>query len=202
MTRHPHRRTIAGAPRLIRRASLIAVAAMAVAAAPSSAATGAQLDGDTLQIFGDNGEQTLAIVNQPTTFALDIGNNGTADFTFDRSTFSKIEVDAKGGDDRIDLVNGGGAFDKPITVDGGAGNDTLRGAAGSEKLLGGSGDDDIDGTSAPTPSTAAAATTGSNGIRATAVTRSTAPRAPTRSTSTAPTSVSRSASPPTALAHA
>src|SRR3954454_18690861 len=145
MTRHPHRRTIAGAPRLIRRASLIAVAAMAVAAAPSSAATGAQLDGDTLQIFGDNGEQTLAIVNQPTTFALDIGNNGTADFTFDRSTFSKIEVDGKGGNDRIDLVNGGGAFDKPITVDGGAGNDTLRGAAGAEKLLGGSGDDDIDG---------------------------------------------------------
>jgi hypothetical protein len=124
---------------------LIAVAAMAVAAAPSSAATGAQLDGDTLQIFGDNGEQTLAIVNQPTTFALDIGNNGTADFTFDRSTFSKIEVDGKGGNDRIDLVNGGGAFDKPITVDGGAGNDTLRGAAGAEKLLGGSGDDDIDG---------------------------------------------------------
>src|SRR3954468_8542414 len=85
MTRHPHRRTIAGAPRLIRRASLIAVAAMAVAAAPSSAATGAQLDGDTLRIFGDNGEQTLAIVNQPTTFALDIGNNGTADFPFERS---------------------------------------------------------------------------------------------------------------------
>ena len=118
---------------------------MAVAAAPSSAATGAQFDGDTLQIFGDNGEQTLAIVNQPSTYVLDIGNNGTADFTFDRSTFSKIEVDAKGGDDRIDLVNGGGALDKPITVDGGAGNDTLRGAAGAEKLLGGSGDDDIDG---------------------------------------------------------
>jgi hypothetical protein len=124
---------------------LIAVAAMAVAAAPSSAATGAQFDGDTLQIFGDNGEQNLAIVNQPGTYVLDIGNNGTADFTFDRSTFSKIEVDAKGGNDRIDLVNGGGAFDKPITVDGGAGNDTLRGAAGGEKLLGGSGDDDIDG---------------------------------------------------------
>ena len=118
---------------------------MAVAAAPSSAATGAQFDGDTLQIFGDNGEQTLAIVNQPSTYVLDIGNNGTADFTFDRSTFSKIEVDAKGGNDRIDLINGGGALDKPITVDGGAGNDTLRGAAGAEKLLGGSGDDDIDG---------------------------------------------------------
>jgi hypothetical protein len=124
---------------------LIAVAAMAVAAAPSSAATGAQFDGDTLQIFGDNGEQMLAIVNQPSTYVLDIGNNGTADFTFDRNTFSKIEVDAKGGNDRIDLVNGGGALDKAITVDGGAGNDTLRGAAGNEKLLGGSGDDDIDG---------------------------------------------------------
>jgi hypothetical protein len=118
---------------------------MAVAAAPSSAATGAQFDGDTLQIFGDGGEQTLAIVNQPTSYVLDIGNNGTADFTFDRNTFSKIEVDAKGGNDRVDLVNGGGAFDKPITVDGGAGDDTLRGAAGAEKLLGGSGNDDIDG---------------------------------------------------------
>ena len=124
---------------------MIAVAAMAVAAAPSSAATGAQFDGDTLQIFGDNGAQKLTLINQPTSYVLDIGSDGTADMTFDRSTFSKIEVDAKGGDDRVDLVNGSSNFSTPVTVDGGAGNDTLRGAAGDEKLLGGSGDDDIDG---------------------------------------------------------
>ncbi len=145
MTRHPHRRTLTGAPRLIRRASLVAAAALAVAAAPSSAATGAQLDGDTLQIFGDNGAQNLAIINQPNAYILDIGNDGTADMTFDRSTFSKLEVDTKGGDDRVDLINGSANFDTPVTVDGGAGDDTLRGAAGNEKLLGGPGDDDIDG---------------------------------------------------------
>ena len=175
---------------------------MAVAAAPSSAATGAQFDGDTLQIFGDNGEQTLAIVNQPSTYVLDIGNNGTADFTFDRSTFSKIEVDAKGGNDRIDLINGGGALDKPITVDGGAGNDTLRGAAGAEKLLGGSGDDDIDGNIG---NDTVDGGTGNDRIEWDPGDGSDTvdgASAPTRSTSTAPTSASRSASPPTALAHA
>ena len=53
---------------------MIAVAAMAVAAAPSSAATGAQFDGDTLQIFGDNGAQKLTLINQPTSYVLDIGS--------------------------------------------------------------------------------------------------------------------------------
>jgi hypothetical protein len=125
--------------------SALTVAGLASVAGPASAATGAQLDGDTLQIYGDNGSQKLAIYNQPDSFVLDIGEDGTADFTFNRTTFTAIEVDGKGGDDQIDSFNAGGAQDKAITLDGGAGNDTLRGSASAEKLLGGSGDDDVDG---------------------------------------------------------
>src|SRR5581483_8029094 len=68
------------------------------------------------------------------------------DFAFDRSTFTAIDVEAGGGDDtiRIDQVNG--TFtDDAITLNGGAGNDTLIGGDGAETLIGGAGDDVVDG---------------------------------------------------------
>jgi hypothetical protein len=125
--------------------SALSVAGLASIAGPASAAPTAQIVNGTLQINGDASADTLALVNQPSTFVLDVGNDGTADFTFDRTTFTAIEIHGKGGDDRIDSINGGGAQDKAIILDGGAGNDTLRGSASAETLLGGTGDDDVDG---------------------------------------------------------
>ena len=124
---------------------VLTVAGVASIAGPASAATSAQIVNGTLQISGDATSEKLALINSATAFSLDVGEDGTADFTFDRSTFTAIQVNAKGGDDQVDVVNDGGAFDKAITVDGGAGDDTLRGGAGNETLIGGSGDDFVDG---------------------------------------------------------
>jgi Ca2+-binding RTX toxin-like protein len=124
---------------------VVTFAGLASIAGPASAATSAQITNGTLQINGDATGEKLALINSAATFALDVGEDGTADFTFDRNTFTAISVTTKGGDDQVDVVNNGGAFDKAITVDGGAGDDTLRGGAGNETFLGGSGNDDVDG---------------------------------------------------------
>ena len=64
---------------------------------------------------------------------LDVGEDGTADFTFDRSTFTAIEVNAKGGDDRSTRQQRR-RVRQGHRLDGGAGDDTLRGGAGDETL--------------------------------------------------------------------
>jgi hypothetical protein len=74
---------------------------------------------------------------------VDVGEDGTADFTLDRSTFTAVAVSAGGGDDEVRVFN---AVDPlPLTLDGGSGNDTLLDNNGADVLLGGSGDDFVDG---------------------------------------------------------
>jgi len=78
---------------------------------------------------------------------VDVGDDGSADFSFERREIAKIAVDARPGDDllRVDDSNGPFTDSIPTTLDGGAGNDTLGGGAGAEILLGGDGNDSIDG---------------------------------------------------------
>jgi Ca2+-binding RTX toxin-like protein len=78
---------------------------------------------------------------------LDVGDDGSADFSFERKEIATIAVDARPGDDlvRIDDSNGPFTDSIPTTLDGGAGNDTLGGGAGAESLIGGDGNDAIDG---------------------------------------------------------
>ena len=71
-------------------------------------------------------------------------SNGTADFTFDRSTFTAVDVDAGGGDDRS-ASNSAHRPRRAVTIDGGAGNDTLLGGDGADTLIGGAGNDFVDG---------------------------------------------------------
>ena len=127
---------------VIAGASLAATLALA---APASAATSVQIDDGTLQILGDTAGNKLVLFNQQNDVAIDIGADGILEFTAHRSAFSKLEAKGNGGDDELIVVNAGGATDLPITLDGGAGNDSLRGGAGAETLLGGSGDDFADG---------------------------------------------------------
>jgi Ca2+-binding RTX toxin-like protein len=137
--------------RYLSRRAAIAVAAAAVAATggavadPAGAATSAQIEDGTLQISGDGASDRLALINTTTAFVLDVDADGTADFTFDRNAFTAIDVKARGGDDTVDVVRGGGPADKAITIDGGGGDDTLRGSDGAETFLGGAGDDFVDG---------------------------------------------------------
>lgn len=68
----------------------------------------------------------------PAPFALDIG------------TTENLVLNANGGNDTFSAVGNLAALIQ-ITVDGGAGNDTLNGFNGADVLLGGDGDDVIDG---------------------------------------------------------
>ena len=78
---------------------------------------------------------------------VDVGDNGSADFSFDLTTFDAIDVEAGNGNDtvRIDQANGIFETTEATRLDGQNGDDTLIGGSGNEVLVGGRGDDDIDG---------------------------------------------------------
>lgn len=78
---------------------------------------------------------------------VDVGNDGSADQTFDLSAFRAIDLEAGNGSDivRIDEVNGAFTTTKPTRIDGENGNDTLLGGSGPEVFYGGRGNDVVDG---------------------------------------------------------
>ena len=125
----------------------LGLAALALLAA--GCITAANVANDTLTIKGSSGADTIVLrlkAGDPNTLEADDGIDNT-DFSFDRSTFSKIVVDGGGGDDtlRIDRSNGVFTDTESTTLLGGDGNDTLIGDVGAETLDGGAGDDVIDG---------------------------------------------------------
>ena len=83
----------------------------------------------------------------PGILQVDVGDDGSADFSFDRTRVATIAVDAGAGDDlvRIDESNGVFTDSIPTTLDGGDGDDTIAGGKGVETLRGGDGNDSIDG---------------------------------------------------------
>ena len=103
-----------------------------------------------LTVTGTKGSDKLALrlqAGDPSTIQVDVGDDGSAEFSFARSDIAKITVRAKAGNDlvRIDESNGLFADSIPTTIDGGNGNDTIVGGKGIETLLGGRGNDSIDG---------------------------------------------------------
>ncbi len=126
-----------------------AVAVAVTTPASASQSPSAYVSYDTLTVTGTNAADVLALrlaAGEPNTLQVDFGDDGAAEFSFDRTTFSKIDVFLRGGNDeyRVDQVNG--AFtDEAITVDGGNGNDTLNGGDGAEVFYGGNGTDTVDG---------------------------------------------------------
>jgi len=62
---------------------------------------------------------------------------------FNKADVSGISVDARGGNDRVEIVRVSlhGGIDLPTTVLGGSGNDTLSGSSGNDSLVGGDGND-------------------------------------------------------------
>ncbi|HTO53923.1 MAG TPA: calcium-binding protein [Myxococcota bacterium] len=108
----------------------------------------AQVDGDSLVLTGDNKGDALAVrltAGDPTHLDIDVGDDGTADFNFDRSLFTAIAIHAGAGRDTIRIDEANGLFtDEAITIDGGPGNDTITGGSGDDTILGGDGNDVID----------------------------------------------------------
>src|SRR3954467_716493 len=106
------------------------------AATPAMASYTAQVQGGTLEVTGNKDSDNLALfLTSPTTLGLDVGADGTVDFSFDRSTFDAVHVDAGAGDDTVTLSNNGGGIPaERVTVDGGSGIDALIGASGADVL--------------------------------------------------------------------
>jgi hypothetical protein len=135
--------------------TLLATAALLVAAlagTPSAAATAvnAKVVDGTLRISGTPFAEHIAlrldalVRNQ---LDVDVADDGSADFTFDASTFGAIDVEARGGADtiRIDEVNGSFTTAESTRIGGGNGNDTLLGGSAAEVFAGGHGNDLVDG---------------------------------------------------------
>jgi len=78
---------------------------------------------------------------------VDVGDDGSAEFSFERADVAKIAVAARAGDDLVRIDEGNGAFTDivPTTIEGGDGNDTIASGKGVETLAGGDGNDSIDG---------------------------------------------------------
>src|SRR5262245_8129932 len=130
-------------------AGALFAALLVFAADQARASYSAHVEADTLLIVGNADSDRLVLRLRPgdtTVLEVDVGADGTADFSFDRGTFTAIDVRAKGGDDEVRIDQTFGAFtDEQITINGGDGADTLLGASGAETLLGGGGDDFVDG---------------------------------------------------------
>ena len=144
----------------------------------------------TLEITGGSNRERIALRLSPLgagQLLIDVGDDGSAEHSFDVTTFDAIAVDAGNGDDvvRIDQANGAFTTTEATTIAGGDGDDTLLGGSGAETFDGGRGNDVADGNGgADTASSLAAVTTSSSGIRATGPTASRAAPARTRWCST------------------
>ena len=97
------------------------LAVLGFAAERANAGFTARVNNDTLTLTGNGASDQLALRLQagvPTTLQVDVGDNGSADLSFDRAAFDRIIVNAGGGNDRI---HGGRGQD---TITCGAGVDT------------------------------------------------------------------------------
>jgi hypothetical protein len=122
---------------------------LVLAANEADAAYTAQVQNGTLRVTGDLASDNLVLRLQPgapATLQVDVGADGSANFSFDRSTFAQIAVMAGAGADEVTIDESGGVFtDEKIRIDGGTGGDALRGGAGAETFVGRAGRDVVDG---------------------------------------------------------
>jgi Ca2+-binding RTX toxin-like protein len=101
-------------------------------------------------VIGTPNAETIVLrlkANNRNKIQVDVGNNGSADWQFNRHQVRQIVVLARGGNDfvLIDEANGVFTDTEATALYGEAGNDDLRGGSGAELLLGGSENDAVDG---------------------------------------------------------
>ena len=108
-----------------------------------AAAGGGDGAADTVVVNGTNASDTIDTVGQGTSATV-LGLHATVNITNSEGANDSLVVNALGGDDVVsastmpaDIIQ--------LTVDGGAGNDTILGSHGADTLLGGDGNDFIDG---------------------------------------------------------
>ena len=97
---------------------------------------------DTVEVNGGNGAETFTVTANGTRVRFD--RVDPAPFSSTSAPPRTWSLNANGGDDIITAGNGLAALIQ-LTVDGGAGNDTITGGDGNDMLLGGDGNDLIVG---------------------------------------------------------
>ncbi len=97
---------------------------------------------DTVEVIGGNGAEIFTATANGTRVRFD--RLSPAPFSIDIGTSENLVLNANGGDDMFSATGDLAALIS-ITVDGGAGNDTILGSNGRDLLMGGSGNDFIDG---------------------------------------------------------
>jgi Ca2+-binding RTX toxin-like protein len=97
---------------------------------------------DTTEVNGGGGAEIFTVTANGTRVRFD--RLDPAPFAIDMGTMEKLELKMGGGDDSFSAAGNLAALIS-VTVDGGAGNDTILGSNCRDLLIGGSGDDFIDG---------------------------------------------------------
>src|SRR4051812_5122729 len=117
-------------------AGVLTAAALGFTTSQAMASYTAAVDaGGTLRIVGNSASDKLALAPTPDSVILDVGEDGTTDFTFARTEFDSVQVQAGGGADEVRVLNAATALPN-LSIDGGSGDDTLIGANGPETFFG------------------------------------------------------------------
>ena len=95
---------------------------------------------DTMTYRGSAGDDTIGIARNGDAVATFTPGGGTTNAT----AIESLVVQGLAGDDQVNGQNGIAGL-TALTIDGGAGDDTLRGGDGDDTLLGGTGNDVVDG---------------------------------------------------------
>src|SRR3989442_4021203 len=136
--------------------AIVAAAALLVtpggtAQVAASQTVDARIAGHVLKVKGTKDDDKLALrlnARNANILEVDVGDDGTADFSFDRALFTEIKVNARQGDDLIRVDEANGPIVEPTSIFGGKGNDTILGGSGIDTIDGGPGDDFINGNDA------------------------------------------------------
>jgi Ca2+-binding RTX toxin-like protein len=97
---------------------------------------------DTVEVNGGNAAETFTVTANGTRVRFD--RVDPAPFSIDIGTSENLVVNMNGEDDTFTAGNGLASLIQ-LTVDGGAGNDTITGGDGNDLLIGGDGNDTITG---------------------------------------------------------
>jgi Ca2+-binding RTX toxin-like protein len=104
----------------------------------------------TLRIAGNRRANKITLRlrrGRRNTLQVDVGNNGSADFSFNRNRFNRISILGGGGNDSLRVNERNGQFTnrERTSYNGGAGGDGMVGGRGRETFTGGGGNDTADG---------------------------------------------------------
>ena len=118
------------------------LATIAVLPGAAEAAVVSTVSADTLNITGDAAADRITLRLAPGTPGTLEVDTESADFAFDRATFTKISVRSGAGNDDIRIDESNGTFiDEATTIESGAGADLVLGGRGAEVIAGGDDND-------------------------------------------------------------